>query len=744
MDSYGNIRGMRAPRLAPPPVQSIERSDARMDRGSTKNRLAEQEDEYNQKEGIPRSADVNFPDYGVLRISEGDWSHQSSQQTVLSKLLTGSKASFNQSKEHPIWHGHLPSVPETSVPSPRDPFPTASSSHDYINVHQDSKFQDLQSGKSSSLSLVDLQDFHAATFPGLGPSNTHTMKPQSPIPSSSPHWNANLRTSPSMPHVSSLKHLQRPLASLPFTGEVLQHVMPRLPSPALQSDITATEASEQRSQAKIPAPHSVPFSMPPVNQQQMIQQDPTHAYVPTSQSSVSGMSVLQPVDQKVGDSTHRQAVPPIPAHLLESLQSLHQHLPPILGLNKSSQFQSLTQQTQVPQGALSDNTNEVGGQKASIIPQVSQPQPQPQPQPPMDSTIYSLNNENSSDAMRTTGTLLPGVPEVLPQSQPPLPSGPPPYVSPLSSSHTFPGQLAPSAFPMPASSLPSSSISLPPAYVSPNVKQPPLPPGPPPASQAVSSSVHPPPSTGSSVLLRNDYNSLLSSLMAQGIISAPAATSQTPVPISASGSSSSTAIVPSPPTAGAIKVLETLSNSLMNDPSLLGFKQDTLRIRNDAVIKSLYSDLTIQCMMCGWRCLQQEEYNKHMDWHTGKKQQQISLKRVCRRWFPTAKEWLDGKRRAVSEAFPEFSPEDGGAALEEEDEDVLQAVPADESQIACFLCGEPFEDFFSEETEEWVYKGALYMKTDPDGSSHGPIVHVKCQSNAAADAGEDVDLVSFK
>lgn len=339
----------------------------------------------------------------------------------------------------------------------------------------------------------------------------------------------------------------------------------------------------------------------------------------------------------------------------------------------------------------------------------------------------------------------------------------------LSSSASPPTQLASSVSEVASASsldLPSHDKSPPQTKTSQkNVGQPPLLSGLPPSSSFMDDESE----NASDVVnnVTNPISNLLSTLVAKGLISASKTESsnvQVPTELQKKSSinmktSSVLVTVVSDSPASSIKDTSfsepttksniSLPQSVNSDiENLIGyeFKADVLREFHPSVVSELFDDFAHRCSVCGLQLKLQERLSRHLEWHDLKKPEANDSIKASRRWYCKSTDWVAGK---VGLPLVIESAKSLGKPCNMVDEGEPM-VPADESQCACVLCGEIFEDFYCQERDDWMLRGATHMifpsgagevGSKDDSAAKGPIVHATCISETSL---HDLGLVNVK
>ncbi|XP_073151147.1 polyadenylation and cleavage factor homolog 4 isoform X2 [Henckelia pumila] len=291
------------------------------------------------------------------------------------------------------------------------------------------------------------------------------------------------------------------------------------------------------------------------------------------------------------------------------------------------------------------------------------------------------------------------------------------------------------------------------------VNHPPLPPGPSPSLAGI----HPEKPPTAVKTASDPVSSLLSSLVAKGLISSsksdslsfssskisdqsldrgPGVPSTSSTPVSSSPGiidrplSSSITEKPSS-LKSAAEPADDIPQSTTKIKNLIGFefRPDVVRTFNPAVVSEFFG-LPHRCSICGLGLKGQEQLDRHMDWHVVRDSEQNSSNITSRRWYTDSNDWVAG----IGSFHDSDNATDllGGPSETESD----NMVPADENQCACILCGELFDDFYSQGRDEWMFKGAVYLTkpsselrertgTANDDTFLGPIVHANCISDQA-------------
>ncbi|CAF3470944.1 unnamed protein product [Rotaria socialis] len=172
-------------------------------------------------------------------------------------------------------------------------------------------------------------------------------------------------------------------------------------------------------------------------------------------------------------------------------------------------------------------------------------------------------------------------------------------------------------------------------------------------------------------------------------------------------------------------------------PSLIDANINTLKKKYSGVIQQLYFG-KYQCRLCGLRftAKQKHLYTHHLDWHYWENRQAstpAALLDRCRDWYPSLQEWtvyeenIDEQiRNSQLKLTQNRQPKDTNNRASVSSLEFVSCpaqASGDTNDDRCYVCHDPFENFFDDNREEWCLKDAMRV----DAKTYHPICYQDVQ-----------------
>nr|KAG5689304.1 hypothetical protein BaRGS_022028 [Batillaria attramentaria] len=226
-----------------------------------------------------------------------------------------------------------------------------------------------------------------------------------------------------------------------------------------------------------------------------------------------------------------------------------------------------------------------------------------------------------------------------------------------------------------------------------------------------------------------DVSDLLSKLLAAGIIKSEkkeekAATSAAEEPKAEDSTAALKTESPGPSQPAPKPKPVPKKETLVRPPDLSDFQSFKLKKQYSGVVHDLYDG--IQCSSCGCRFAMEdtERYRQHLDWHfrLNKREKEAAKVASFRKWYFELNDWIlyqsieESEENLTSALFEEdlarHNQEEPSATFTFHTPAGVQVThnptaTGNETEDVCVICGDPFEQYWDEEAEEWHLRNAV-------------------------------------